>query len=197
MDEGRAEQERQPIISNLFPISEQSVLTAFKKLSPRENPSGAQEEETKELGLMRKTNPHVLASFDDLLESQAPKKADQMRLGSLICNRALREEANARGGILPALKRDFVEHYVARLERKLEDELKDKGSLMPDEIGPQIRRANINKFRNHEPEFSKIVEEKFVNQPNWLPEDDFRYIGLTYQYLLFREGYKNPKNFQQ
>jgi len=64
-----------------------------------------------------------------------------------------------------------------------------------------MRRAYIAKFRIHEPVFSKIVEEEFKqasgDQSNRVPEDDFKYTGLILQYSLFREGFKDPKNFQR
>lgn len=197
MAEGRAEQERQPIISNLFPVSEKSVLSAFRNLISKKNPSSVQEAVEKELKIMRKTNPYVLASIDDLLEYQTKKEEPRMRLGSLICNRALREEANARGGVLPTLAKDFVEQYDEELERKLGEEVEDKWLAERSQVGPQMRRAYIAKFRNYEPDFSKIVEEEFGNQPDWVPENDFRYTGLAYQYLLFRQGFSDPKNFQK
>ena len=55
--------------------------------------------------------------------------------------------------------------------------------------------ANLVMFRNLEPEFSKIAEEKF-GEPGWIPEDDFRYAGIINLHLLFREGCGDPKNFQ-
>lgn len=202
MDEGRAERERQPVISNLFPVSEQSVLSAFRDLIPPENPSADQvafaaASVDEERRILLETNPHVLNSLEELIEPYTEDKARQMRLGNLICYRALREEAISRRGLLPILTEDFVKQYGIEQDEKLERELEDKSSLEPHQIGIQIRKANIAKFRNQEPEFSKIIEREFGIQSGWFPEDDLRYSGIIDLYLLFRKGCRGPKNFQQ
>ena len=60
-----------------------------------------------------------------------------------------------------------------------------------------MRRQRIVMFRNCEPEFSQIVEERLSSGSDWKPEEDLVYIGILDAYFLFREGFGNPENFQE
>jgi len=197
MDGSAAEQERKLI--NLFPLSKQSVLSAFRELDSQENPSGAQTGEEENRGLLRESNPSVLADLERLLEPYTEENAKQMFWGALVFHRALRKEAKFKGVTLPTLTEQFIEYYEEKKENSAEQSrigaFRDR-NLSIDEAGREFRRRNIATFRNLEPEFSKVVESKLGTLPNWLPEEDFRYTGIIYQYLLFRKGFSDPKNFQ-
>ena len=205
MAEGGKDQEVKPIISDLFPLREESVLKAFKGLIPSQNASleqrasvqAALDEEERNL---RATNPHVLTSFEIFLEFYTEENAKQMFWGALIFHRALREEAESKGVTLPTFTEQFVEDYdqqtQSSADKSAEEALRHK-KLSREEAARGFRRTNIVIFRNLEPEFSKIVERGLGDKPNWLPEEDFRYRGIIYQDLLFRAGCSDPKNFQK
>lgn len=191
MAEGVAEREGQPIISNLFPVSRDSVSTAFKELSP-----AAEEEEKRILG---ETNPYVLASLKQFIEPYAEENAKQMRRGALIFHRALRKEAKSKGVVLPTFSEQFVKDYDEQAQSsadKYKEEAHRDRKLNAGEVGREFRRKNLVVFRNLEPEFSEIVEREFGAQPNWLPEEDFTYRGIIDQRLLFRAGCSDRKNYQ-
>lgn len=193
MDEGAAER-KNPIISSLFPVGEQSVLTAFGVLSPA---SEEEEEEEEEKRILRETNPYVLASFERLLESYTEKNAKQMLWGALIFYRALREEAKSKHVPLPTFTEQFVEDYdkqaQTNADKSAEEALRDKKLNLGKAAGV-FRRNNIVIFRNLEPEFSRIVEEKLrSSQSNWLPEEDFKYTGILDMYFLFKKRTRRPQ----
>lgn len=187
MAEGEKGKERQTIVSDLFPLRGQSVEAAFEPFNPNE-----------EKRMLSETNPHVLNYFEALtghyakMGQYAKDETEQALLGILICHRALREEARFRGGVLPTLTERFVDNYNENLERNVHDELGDK-KLDFDETRKQIHRANLVIFRNFEPAFSWLVEEKFRDQTH--PEDSFRNLGIINMYLLFREGCSHSENF--
>lgn len=188
MDEGSKDKEVKNTISDLFPLKKQSVVAAFETLNLDE-----------EKQILSKTNPHVLTSFEEFLEYYSKKNAEQMLFGALVCHRALREEARVRGGALPTFTERFIEDYddqaQSTTDKSAEEALYHK-KLSPEQTGREFSRQNIVVFRNKEPDFSKIVERELGAQPNWLPEEDFRYRGLIDQYLIFRKGCSDPKNFQ-
>lgn len=101
-------------------------------------------------------------------------------------------QANLKNADLPKFTEQFIQEYESEGDRVLEEELNTP------QAGRKIRRKNIAVFRILEPEFSRVVEKELgVGQVNWIPEEDFKYTGLIYEYLLVREGLRSPKNFQQ
>ncbi len=205
MAEDAKDQELKPITSNLFPVGEQSILRAFRDLIPPKNPSAvqiasAEAAEDEEKRILGETNPHVLTSFEIFLEFYTEEKAKQIFQGALIFHRALREEAESKGVTLPTFSEQFVQDYDQQTQNSADESAEVAfryKKLSLEEAAREFRRTNIVIFRNLEPEFSKIVEKGFGAQPNWLPEEDFRYKGIIYQDLLFRAGCSDPKNFQK
>lgn len=201
MAEDTVEQERQPVISDLFPIGEQSVSAAFKELSLRENPSSFGEAVNEETRIVGKTNGCVSNYFSDFAQEMKERKAseeviDQFSLGAIIGHRVLREEAKSKGGVLPTFTEEFVEGYhnkdVERLKvMKIDDQ------LTVEQAAIQVGNIEIIRFENWEPKFSKILREKLGLQSGWRREDDPVYLGIVEQYLLFRAGCKDRKNFVQ
>ena len=205
MAEGAKDQEKQTIIPNLFPVGEQFILRAFRDLIPPKNPSAdqiasAEAAADKERRILGETNPHVLTSFEIFLEFYSEENAKEIFRGALIFHRALREEAESKGVTLPTFTEQFVQDYDEQTQNSAdesaEEALRHK-KLNHEEAAREFRRRNIVIFRNLEPAFSKIVEKGLGDKLNWLPEEDSRYKGIIYQYLLFREGCSDPKNFQQ
>jgi len=184
MDEGTKDRERQTIVADLFPIREQSIIAALGTLDLEE-----------EKRILSNDNGHILDSFEELGESYSEDKAGGWILGTLICYRALREEGRFRGGYLPRLTKQFVESYDKEEEEDVEKEIIDKPLLRISEVGGEIRRAKVVKFRNFEPEFSKAIEKEFGGQQDWSAENDYRYLGIINLYLMFRRGCSDPKNF--
>ena len=83
--------------------------------------------------------------MEGLVAFYIEEKADQMFLGSLICHKALREEAEARGGILPRLTEEFVKGYDEKQEKIVEKNL-DEEPWQPDiktKTGLEMRRQRI------------------------------------------------------
>lgn len=199
MDEGAKEQEKKPVISNLFPIHGKSVSAAFEKLSLTENPSGAQAAANEEMDRLCETNPYVATYFGQMLSEfpvTARETADQIYLGILIAHKILREGARLRGGILPTFTLDFVQDYHNKEVESIIAESRDKNLAIP-QIGIQLRNKRLVEFENRESEFSRIVRIKLGVQSDWHPEEDPRYLGIVNLCVLFREGCKDPKNFQQ
>lgn len=191
MDEGAAEKERQPIMSNLLQhVSKDDISTVFKELNLQE-----------EKDSLRGSNPYVLADLEHLTEHHVEEKAKQVFWGAMLFDRVLREKAELKGVILPKLTEQFVEDYAEQKDNAAEENRIEavhyRNLSDEEEIEREFRRSNIAKFRNFEPEFSGIVEGEFGAQPNWAPEEDNRYIGFIYEYLLFRAGLSDPKNFQR
>lgn len=194
MGEDRVEQEKQPIITNLFPVGKESVLTAFGDLSLTENPSGAEPVANQEMDILSETNRHV-SDYDIEVLSQLPTEAsDQLIFGVLICHRALREEARGRDGILPTLTAEFIQEAHDREVEAIRAESVDK-QISIQQAATELSRMHIVEFQNMEPEFSETVRRKFGTQPDWDPEQDLRYAGIINTYLLFRTGLSDPKNF--
>jgi len=205
MSEGGLGQEKQPIISNLFPVGEQSILRAFSDLIPPKKPTAdqiasAEAAADEERRILRETNPYVLTSFKIFLEFYTEEKAKQILRGALIFHRALRKEAESKGVTLPTFSEQFVEDYDQQTQTSADENLEEAlryKKLSPEEAARAFRKTNIVIFRNLEPEFSKIVERGLGAEENWLPEEDFRYKGIIYQDLLFRAGCSDAKNFQK
>lgn len=185
MDEGARNPEKKIVVSDLFPIKQQSITAALGELNLDE-----------ERRMLSNDNRHVFDSFEELRESHREDKAKQSLLGNLICYCALREEARSRGGVLPRLTKQFVHDYDEEKEKDVQNELLGK-KLSKNKVGQQIRRAKVVMFRNFEPEFSRIIEEKFGDQPNWRPENDSRYSGVINLYLMFRAGCGDLKKFSK
>ena len=197
MDEGAADQERQPVISDLFPLGEKSVLTAFQEIYPHAG-SFVEDVVSNEREILRRTNPYVLNSLEQLIDAYTEENAKLMLEGALICHRALRREFKIKSGILPSLTEDFVRNYDEEkqgiADRRIDEDITHRERV---QAGEELRKMRIFRFRQLEPVFSRIVEEKLGDQPKWVPENDYRYRGIIDQYLIFREGLSNPKNFQQ
>jgi len=195
MGEGAIEQEKQPIISDLFPVSKQSVLTAFGELSPTENPTGAEAAAMQEMKILSETNLDVL-DYDLRILAQIPREAgDQLLGGVLVCHRALREEARARGGILPTFTDEFIQKFHNKGVKTLQARIV-KEQISVHQAASELTRLHLVEFENMEPEFSETVKRKLSVQPDWDPEKDLGYAGFINTYLLFRQGCSDPKNLQ-
>jgi len=196
MAEGSKDQEGEPIIYDLFPIGEKSVLAAFRDLSPIQNSSGFQAEADGELDILSQTNPHVLKQVvQSLLTLPSKEDGDQIFGGILVCHRALRKEAESQGVQLPTLTDEFTKrHYEKEI-----DNILAKGKEKKLSITQAMRLSKIqmlSQFENLEPQFSEIAKEQ-LGGSDWHPEENLGYLGIINFYLLFKEGCKDPKNFQQ
>ena len=201
MDEGGKDQEVKPIISNLFPLQEESVSNAFRDLDPRENPFSAQKAVDEETRMFRDANPNVFSYFADFAQEMRDGKVpedgiNQMFWGIMLCYRALREEAKSKGGVLPQFTDEFIESYDKNDMENIKAECTDKGISRGQAIA-QLANMDIVKFENLELEFNMIIREEFGRQPNWQANQDFKYSGIMDVYFLFREGCSDPKNFQK
>lgn len=197
MAEGTRDRERQAVISNLFPLQEQSVLDAFNKLSFKTNPDGAQTEIEQEMNIFSETNPYAVTYFVQMLkEFPSKEKADQIFWGILVCHQALREQAKLTGGILPTFTKEFVQDYATKREEKFKSIGIDKNITIEEAI-IQSSRQDLVKFENMEPGFSNIVGREKGKKAGWGPEQDLRYSGIINLYWLFKQGCSDPKNFQQ
>jgi hypothetical protein len=184
MEEGAVKQEGQPIISDLFPVGAKSALAAFRDLSLQENPDGAEAAATQEMNILSETNRDVL-DYDLGILLQIPREAgDQLFGGVLVCHRALREEAKARGGILPTFTDEFIQEFhnkgVEALRARIANE-----QISDHQAASELTKLHLVEFQNMEPEFSKIVREKLGVHPDWRPEEDPRYLGIIHMHFLF------------
>lgn len=195
MDEGGAELEKQPDVSKIFPVSEKSVLSAFKNLSLTENPTGALAESNKEIEIFSEINPHLLDYDEGILMQLPGEEGDRLLEGILVCHRALREEAEARGVVMPSFTNEFIEEFHNKALEGLRTIIDDKKIPIHQAIDESVK-LRLDEFQNMEPKFSEIVRKK-LNVPDWDPARDFKYLGITNTYFLFREGLKDPKNFQR
>ena len=201
MDEGGKDQEVKPIISNLFPLKEQSVLAAFSNLSPKENPHAVGEAANEEKHVFDTTNPHVSAYISDFVNDLTKRGVhsemiDQVGWGVLMCHRVLREEAASQGGVLPTLTDEFIEEYhqddLNEIKRvTIEDRLTLKQTAV------QVSNRRLLMFEKSEPKFSKIVREKLGLKLDELAKQDLKYSGIVDLYWLFKKGCSDSKNFQQ
>lgn len=202
MSEDVIEQERQPVISNLFPVEEQAARTVFRYLSRRGNPSGYKEEVDKEKNQLNEINPHVFLYIKDTLgeisrQLGSKEAEDQIMWGVLISHRALRVKAKSREGVLPTLTDDFVKEFQ---KQEIENiiTLARNENKSTNQAAKRIAKQELARFESYEPEFSQIAREELSgSDPNWDPEQDRRYSGIIDLYLLFREGCSDPKNFAQ
>lgn len=195
MAENARDRETQAIIPNLFPLGKEPVLAAFRDLSPIQNSSGFQEEADRELDILRQTNLHVLRRIVQSLRTLPSKEyGDQIVGGILVCYRALRKEAESRGGVLPTLSEEFIERYYVEERNNIGAESTDKNLSIP-QVAIQLNKQALVKFENREPQFSEIAREQ-LGGSDWHPEEDLGYLGIINLCLLFREGCSDPKNFQ-
>lgn len=201
MSEGAKDQERKPIISELFPLRKQSVLAAFRALSPAENPSACQEAVKEETDIFRETNPHTLTHFANFAQEMrnrevAEEAIDQMFWGVVVSHRALREQAKSKGGVLPTFTDEFIEDYHGKSVERIRAMSVDK-EIAVQQGAIQLSNMDLVKFENWEPEFSKIVKEKLGFQSDSHRAKDVKYAGIVDLYMLFRAGCSDPKNFQK
>ncbi len=199
MSESGQDQEKQTIVPNLFPLRKESVLAAFRDLSPAENPSVAQEAVNEEMRIFRETNPYVFNYFADFAQDMRNRKVaeeliDQVSWGVMVGHRALREEAKFKGGVLPTFTSEFIEDYHRKDVERISAMSYEKITVQQAAI--QLGNLELVKFERWEPESRKIVREKLGLQSDWRPEQDGRYLGIIDLYLLFKEGCSDPKNFQ-
>lgn len=195
-DQGGKHQEVKATIKDFFPLKGRFVLEAFKNLNPPNNSSDdVKKAVDEEIGILGRTNIYASISFGNLLEYHPDKTvAAQLRRGNAICHQALRLGAN---GELPKFTEEFVQVYDDEQDRKVKEELNEK-QLKPSEGVLPRRLKNVARFREFEPEISKIVEKKLrAGSRRWRPEQDYIYAGFIDLYFLFREGCSNPKNFWQ
>lgn len=191
--EGR-HREVKTTIQDFFPLKKESILDAFKNLDPRNDSSDVKTAEAQEILRLQKTNPYALISFGNLLESYTEAEAAQLRRGNVICHQALWLGAN---GELPRFTEEFVQAYDDEQDAIARREFNDK-YLHPYPRELLKRQSNIARFREFEPEISKIVERKLrARSKSWRPEQDRTYAGFMDLYFLFREGYSDPKNFAE
>lgn len=202
MAEGAVEQEGQPIISKLFPLSRDSVLTAFSELSPRENPSSAQLKTNEEKRILDEKNPHVSTYFSNFAQQMREGGASeedtyQVSLGAIIGHRVLREEAESKGGVLPTFTKEFVKDFHNKDVERIRAMSADK-KITDEQAEIQLGIMAIDMFKDWEVEFSEILKDKLgLQQSDWRSENDLVYLGIVEQYLLFREGCEDSKNFVQ
>lgn len=199
MDEGTREQERQPIISSLFPVGEEAARTAFSNLNPRQiSLSVAQVASNEEKRILDEGNPDIAAYFGEMLLTKYPEEdhRDRVSLGILIFHRALREKANAEGVEFPRLKEKFILDYKNERQERIDQISRDSGKTTK-QAEDQLNREDLIKFEHKEEKFSEIVRENFSIGPEWRREQDLKYLGIIYTYSLFRKGLSDPKNFEQ
>lgn len=199
MGEDVIEQEKQPIVRDLFPVEKEYVLTAFKSLDPQDESSSVRAEVEDEGLILKTTNPHAFASFENLVVDYYPEIHEvKMRWGILICYRALRLKAVSKKVTLPELTQKFVQDYDEEQDKMAEKKADEKISYQSKtQTGLEIKREHISEFRNLEPEFSQIAEGKLRVGSDWLPEEDRIYLGIIDAYFLFRKGFSYPKNFSK
>ena len=191
---GRHQEVKTTIIQDFFPLKKESVLDAFKNLDPRNDSSDVKTKEAQEIRILQKTNPYALISFGNFLEYYTENDAAQLRRGNVICHQALWLGAN---GELPRFTEEFVKDYDDEQDAIARREFNDK-HLQPYPRELLKRQSNIARFREFEPEISKIVERKLrAGSKSWQPEQDRTYAGFMDTYFLFREGCSDPKNFQK
>lgn len=195
-DQGGKHQERKPIISDAFSLQKEFVLAAFQNLNPRNNSASVKAAVDEEIRILGRTNIYASISFGNLLEYYTDEDiVAQKRKGNAICHQALRLGAN---GELPKFTEEFVQNYDEEQDRKVEQELKRENPQSRALAELLIKQKNLAKFREFEPEISKIVERKLrAGSRGWQPEQDQVYSGIIDLYFLFREGCSDPKNFQQ
>ena len=185
--------ERVPIISDLFPVGKEVALDAFGKLRLPDNSSDFMKIWDEEKPVLQDTNPYLLGSLEEDIESDRLDVTPKV-WGSMLCIYALREKARMKEVAFPTFTRKFVDTYNREKDRKLEKG--DTEGLSLSAMASRIRRLRVSQFRNHEEEFSGIVEERLRGGSDWRPEDDSRYMGIVNMYLLIRAGCENPQNYK-
>ena len=151
----------------------------------------------KEKKVLRATNPNLAEFIEEDLgldKDGFPRKdATQRYDGYVIGYCALREEAEAQGGVLPKFTKEGLEDYEEDEEQGLIKESDDGEYSNRDEGGLKRRKFRLATFRGSEPAFSKIVEENLGAVQNWKPEDDPRYQTIIDLCLAVGLGSKAPK----
>ena len=147
---------------------------------------------------MRETNPFVSDYFmqmsEDIRSKNMPKGAYNLLWAVLVCHRALREQAKLKGGILPRFTQEFVQDYIKKSGERFTKAMEDK-NIGIKEAFSQIVRQNVVEFENMEKEFSDLIGSEDDTQ--WTEEQTLQYIpAIISIYRLFREGSRDPKNFQ-
>ena len=200
MDEGTVEQERQPIDPKQLTVTKESFSTAFKELNLQTTTPVAEGDIEK--SELRKNNPHILESIEELAEPKPENERKRFVRGALIFHRALVKKEGSKRKVLPKLTKEFVEEYDYQTSIKGaqfgEESTFDEG-LSIVERDRKARRRIVANFRNQAPELSKIIESELKTQPDWHPEhpeEDDIYSGIIDMYLLMRAGFSDPKNFQ-
>ena len=193
-DQGGRSQEAEVAILDVFPLKRQSVLTAFRNLYSPKDSSDVKRAVDEEIGILGR-NVHALISFGNLSEPYSEPVATQKRRGNAICHQALRLGAK---GELPKFTEQFVQAYDDEQDERVGEELNREKPQSRALAELLIKQNNLAKFREFEPEISKIVEGKLrAGSKHWQPEQDYIYSGFMDLYFLFRDGCSNPKNFQQ
>ena len=168
MDEGRKDQIKQPIAPSSFRIGEISAKKTFQELFPQGIPN--REELDEEKKVLKATNPDLAKFIEEdlgLVEDGFPgKDATQRYDGYVIGYRALREEAEAQGGVLPKFTKEGLEDYKEDEEETMIKE-SDAGEYSNrNEGGLKRRKSRLATFRSSAQAFSKIVEENFYYVQN-------------------------------
>lgn len=179
---------------NIFPISEQAVLTTFKELSMQESSSAASEI-FGEIRRFSDTNPDVFLFYTLALRFFPPSHGDAITWGALLSHRAATEEAKLKELKLPRLKKHFVEAHRRRLANLLTNRLNDS-PINTLTAAQQIHRARYLKFSIEEPNFSRILKEKIDPlTPLETHEQNPIVSGIIFIHDILKQGLANRKNY--
>lgn len=170
--------EREPI-RNPFPISQRSTEVAFQEVWRRMIDSGSFDSLNEELAIINKDTA-LVAALDELSRIRTGTSmqlitvkgiedsderlpyARMYRVGAAITHRALREEANSRGGELEMIDSEALERYIGGVFHLKSSDIRNMtydpiASLLP--LGELMMglRERLADFRAQEPDFAPPI----------------------------------------